>query len=187
MKSISLHRPKGMQGPCCSFHLSSALLISLYVLFFSAIPFREHCFISSLMRHFYYLNHAFCGNASGPESLQGVISCLHSCWEKIYHLLKYWEYKLLLFFSAARSTLLVLFIHPDGAAKACWKEAWHLVVFDTPCVLQNQQQGHLPEPLSLHSPYLLIHSWWIIVISEENKKFTQINLLKNSFLKVLNL
>lgn len=85
-----------MQGPCCSFHLSSALLISL-MLFFPAIPFKEHCFISSFLRHFYYLNHASCGNAPGLESLQGVISCLYSCWGRIHHLLKHWEYKLLLF------------------------------------------------------------------------------------------
>lgn len=108
VKSSSVHNLREWQGPCTAFHLPSALLISLYLLFSPPIPFRQR-FISSLLRHFYYLN---CENTRGPESLQGVISCLHSCWERIYHLLKHWGYELWLFFSAGCSTLLVLFIHP---------------------------------------------------------------------------
>lgn len=90
VKSRSLHRAKGMQGPCTAFPLPSALLISLYLLFFLPIPLRGYCFIWSLLRHFYYLNHISRGNTQGPESLLGVISCLHSCWERICHLLKRW-------------------------------------------------------------------------------------------------
>lgn len=79
VKSSSLHRAKGMQGPCPAFHLSSAFLISLYLLFFLPISFRDYCFISSLLRHFYYLNHTLVEILEGQKVCEEWFdTCIHA-------------------------------------------------------------------------------------------------------------